>query len=87
MLPLGMRQHVRRIVVDDFGVGDERRARVQAFEQVVRQQRVLGHAALERGHERIDVVEALAGEDAFAEHVLIHVRHRGGVRIDTGWPA
>ena len=36
------------IVVDDLDVGDERGARVQPFEQVVREQRVLRHAALER---------------------------------------
>ena len=84
VLPPRVRQHVGRVVVHDFGVGDERGARVQAFEQVVRQQRVFRHAALERGHERVDVVEALAGEDAFAEEILIHVRHRGGVRIDAG---
>ena len=43
-----VREHARRIVVDDLDVGDERGARVEALEQVVRQQRVLGHAAVER---------------------------------------
>ena len=84
MLPARVRQDVRRIVVDDFDVGDERGPRVDALEQIVREQRVLRHAAVERRHEGVDVVEALAGEDAFAEQILIHVRHRGRVRIDAG---
>ena len=75
-----VREHARRIVVDDLDVGDERRARVEPFEEVVRQQRVLGHAPLERGRERVDVVEALAGEDAFAEEILVDVGHRRRVR-------
>ncbi len=44
MLAFRMREHARRIVVDDLDVGDERRARVQPLEQVVRQQGVLRHA-------------------------------------------
>ena len=43
-----VREDARRIVVHDLDVGDQRRARVEALEQVVRQQRVLRHAALER---------------------------------------
>ncbi len=84
MLASRVREDARRIVVDDLDVGDQRRPRVQALEQVVRQQCVLGHPALERCHERIDVVEALAGEDAFVEEVLIHVGYSGRVRIHTG---
>ena len=40
-----VREHARRIVVDQLDVRDERDARVQPLEQVVRQQRVLGHAS------------------------------------------
>ena len=36
------------------------------------------------GDERVDVVESLAGEDAFAEHVLVGVGHRRRVRVDAG---
>ena len=84
VLPARVGQHVRRVVVDDLDVGDERGPRVNALEQIVREQRVLGHAAFERRHERVDVVEALAGEDALAEQILVDVRHRGRVRIDAG---
>ena len=50
----------------------------------MREQRVLRHASFERGHERVDVVEALAGEDALVEEILVDVRDGGGVRVDAG---
>ncbi len=86
MLTSRVREHARRVVVDDFDVGDQRGARVQSLEQVVREQRVFGHAALERRRERVDVVQALAGEDAFLEQILIDVGDGGGVRVDAGVP-
>ena len=84
MLAPRVREHARRILVDELHVRDERDARVEAFEQIVREQRVLGNRVLERRVERVDVVQALAGEDAFAEQVLIGVGHRRRVRIDAG---
>ena len=48
MLPPRVREHARRIVVDDLDVGDERGPRVEPLEQIVRQQRVLRHAPVER---------------------------------------
>ena len=79
-------EHARRVLVDQLDVRDERDARVQALEQVVRQQRVLRHGVFERRGERVDVVEALAGEDAFAEQILVGVGDRGRVGIDAGVP-
>ena len=84
MLPPRVGEHARRIVVHDLDVGHERRARVESLEQIVRQQRVLRHAPLERRRERIDVVQSLAGEDAFAEQILVDVGDGGRVRIDAG---
>ena len=84
MLPPGMGQDARRIVVHQLDIGDQRRAGVDPLEQVVREQRVLGHPPLERRAEGVDVVEPLAGEDPLAEEVLIGVRHRRGVGVDAG---
>ena len=81
-----MGEDARGVVVDDLDVGDERRARVEPLEEVVRQERVLGHAPLERGHERVHVVEPLAGEDPLAEEVLVGVGDRGRVGVDAGVP-
>ncbi len=84
MPPSGVRQHARRIVVDDLDVGDERRTRIETFEQVVRQQGVFRRAALERRDKRIDIVKAFARKNAFFEQILIDVGDGRGVRIDTG---
>ena len=84
VLPPRVGEHARRIVVDQLDVGDQRGARVDALEEIVREQRVLRDAAVERRHEGVDVVEALAGEDPFAEEVLVGVGDRGGVGVDAG---
>ena len=78
-----MSQDARRVVIDDFNITDERGARVETLEKVVRQEGVFRHASLEGRLERVHVVEALAGEDALGEQVLIDVRYRGGVGIDA----
>jgi hypothetical protein len=56
---------------------------MQTFEEVVRQQSVFGDSIRKRGGERVNVVQAFSGEDAFAEQVLIGVGYRGRVRIDA----
>ena len=53
------------VVVDDH-IGEQPGPRVVAFDQVVGEQCVLGKATVGRELERIDVVDALAGETAFA---------------------
>ena len=72
-----------RKLFDDFDIGDETRAGEHALEQVVAEQGRIRHAIGERGLECIDVVDALAGIGAFAEHVLVNVGDRGGVRVDA----
>ena len=91
MLPPRVGQDVRRIVVDDLDVRDESRAGVEALEQVVREERVLRDAALERRDERVHVVQPLPGEDALSEEVLVCVGygprigiHPGVARVDAG---
>ena len=58
-------------------------ARQRAFEQIVAEHRVFGDAALQRRLHRVDVVEALAGEGALAEHVLIEVGDGEDVRVEA----
>ena len=79
--------HVRRrIVVVHDHVGGETGAGVVAFDQVVRQQRVLGEPAMRRDLERIDVVDALARECPFAEQVLVDIGYGGGIWVHAGAP-
>src|SRR5207245_8484268 len=73
-----------RKILEELDVGDQRGAREETLEEVVAEQGVLRHPPLERALERVDVVDPLAGVRAFAEEVLIHVRHGGGVGIDAG---
>ena len=83
MLARRERQVVRGIVVHQVDVGAQSGARVQALEEVVAEQRVLGDPPGERRLERVDVVDALADVAALVEQVLVHVGHRGGVRIEA----
>ena len=85
---LARRRHevVRGELVEQLDVGHEPGPREDALEQVVAQQRVLGHAVRHRRCERVDVVDPLAGEAALAEQVLVHVGDGGGVGVDPGRP-
>jgi hypothetical protein len=60
---------------------------VAAFDQVVAQDAVFGQAAGQRALERVDVVDALADERAFAEQVLVDIGNRARVRVDAGFAA
>ena len=55
---------------------------MKAFEEIVAENGVLGDAILDRPQERGHVVDALAGENAGAEHILVHVGGRAGVDVD-----
>jgi hypothetical protein len=79
-----MRQDTRRVVIHDFDVGDERRARKEPFEKIVGQHGVLGDPAIEHRRERGHIVQSLARVDAFREEVLVGVRDGRGVGVKTG---
>ena len=74
------------ILVHEFDVRRESGPREDAFEQVVAEQRVFGHATRQRRLERVDVVDALADVRSLAAQVLVHVGHGGRVRIDAAGP-
>ena len=81
----GMGGVVRRVVVDDFDVGDEAGASVGALDEVVREESVAREAAVEYLVKDGDFVDAFAGEDAFAEEVLIDVGDGAGVDVEAGF--
>jgi hypothetical protein len=74
---------MRREILEHFRIRHERGPRERALEQVMTQQRVLGDTVAEHLFERIDVVQALAGEDRLPEEVLVDVRDRPGIRIEA----
>ncbi|KAG0760927.1 hypothetical protein G6F22_019008 [Rhizopus arrhizus] len=57
---------------------------VATLQQVVAQHAVVREAVLQRGLERVDVIDAFADEGPFLESVLIDVRHGVGVGVDAG---
>ena len=79
-----MREDARRIVVDDLDVRDEGRSRIEALEEIVRQQRVLRHTTLERRGERVDIVQALPRKNAFVEEILVQIGNGGRIRVHAG---
>jgi len=66
-------QVVRRVVIEHLDVAREGCAQKRPLNQVVGEQGVLREAPLENGIEDVDLEDALAGEGAFPENVLIRV--------------
>ena len=84
MFATGVRQDIGGVVVHHFHVGDQRSPGKQSLEEVMREQRVVGHTTFERRHKRIDVVESFSGEQPLVKEILIDVGHRRRVRIHSG---
>ena len=70
-----------RIVLDQFDVGDERRPRQSAFEQIVTEDGLGGKAVPHGGAKCPDIVNRLAMKSSFAKQVLMRVGDRFAVRI------
>ena len=73
----------RRIVLVERHVAEQPGAHEAALEQVVAEDAIRRQTIAEAVLERLDVVDALADEGAFAEEVLIDVRHRPRIRVDA----
>ena len=74
---------VRRKLLEELDVGHEARSREDSFEEIVTEERILRHAAGERGLERVDVVDALSRVRSFVKEILVHVGDRRRVGIDA----
>ena len=70
-------------ILHHLNVGHQTRAGEDTLEQIVAEQGVFRHAALQGRLEGVDIIDALAGIRAFAKQVLIDVRHRRRVGIDA----
>ncbi len=84
VLPARVGEDARRVVVHHLHVGDQRGPRVQALEEIVREERVVRHPSGQGGGEGVHLVETLAGEGPLAEEVLVGVRDRRGVGVHGG---
>ena len=83
MLAHGVGVVVRGIVIEKFDVADQGGAREDRFKQIVAQQGLFGNASVEGPLKSINFVQTLARVNAFAEKILINVRSRRGIRIDS----
>ena len=72
-----------RILLVQVHIAQQTRPRMAPFQEIVAEDPVLGEPSLEGLLERIDVVDPLADEGAFAEHVLVHVGDGARVRVDS----
>ena len=72
-----------RIALVKLDFCDQSAARVAAFKQVMAENPAERKAFVEHVLERIDVVDALAGERTFAEQILIGVGNRASVGIES----
>ena len=75
---------VRGGALEQLDVGDQSRAREQALEEVVAQERILRHPSCHGRFERVHVVDPLAGVRALPEKILVDVGYGGRVRVDAG---
>ncbi len=75
---------VRGKTLEELDVSDESGTREESLEEIVRQKRVVWNPTAQGLLEGVDLVDALARIDAFAEEVLVHVGDRRRVRVDPG---
>jgi hypothetical protein len=86
VLPRGKHQVIGGIVVHEECVRAQPGAGIEPLEEVVAQQRVLGHPVGQRRLEGVHVIDPLPDVTAFVEQVLIHIRHGRRVRVDSNVP-
>jgi hypothetical protein len=74
---------MRRVILIQLHVAQQPGAGVASLEKIVTEDAILRKARAKRLLEGIDVVDPLADERAFAEHVLIDIRGYPRVRVDA----
>lgn len=71
----------RKVLIED-DVANQRRAPVQALEQIVADECVLRHTPLQVMMEGRDIIGPLANEYPFAEQILIDVGDRAAIDVN-----
>ena len=82
-----VRAVARRIHLVELNVGDEARARVASFDQVVAQNAVFGKSVGQRALEGIHIVDSFANERALLEEILVDIRDCACVRVEARFAA
>ncbi|KFB71347.1 MAG: hypothetical protein AW09_003510 [Candidatus Accumulibacter phosphatis] len=73
----------RRVVLIQLHIAQQPGAGVASLEQIVTEDAILRKARAQRLLEGIDVIDSLADERAFAEHILVDIRGYPRVRVDA----
>jgi len=77
-----VRQQACRIILEQHDIGCEPGAATEAFQKIVTEDAIFRDLRVDRGAESVDVVDALAGKDAFSEQILLHVGHSMRVKVE-----
>ena len=81
--PAGIDVKTGRIFLDHRDIRGKARAGQNTLEQVMAQHRVVRHLPGKGRCKGIDMVDALAGKGPLAQQVLIDIRRRGRIGLDT----
>ena len=71
------------MILVQLHVAQQSGPRVTSFQKIVAQNPVLGEALLERALECIDLIDSLADERAFTEHVLVDIGDGACIGVDA----
>ena len=77
---------MRRILFEQDDVCYQPDTPVDSFDQVVTEQRIFRHPSRQAALERVQIVDALANVNPFAEQILVGVGHGPGVWIQADVP-
>ena len=71
------------IFLDHFNIGDQGGAGKIAFKKIMAEHGVFRNPARQGGFKTVDVIDAFAGKRAFAEQILIDIRHGKHIGVDA----
>src|SRR5258708_2850911 len=74
---------MRRVVLNHLNVADQPGASIGPFDQIVTQQSIAGEAAIQHAMQCVDFVNPFSYKNAFAVKVLIYIRRRMSIDIET----
>ena len=83
MAPVDICVISRRIFFVQLNVADQCGPSVASLDQVMAEHRILRETAGDRLLESIDIIDPFANKRSFLENVLVHVRYRAGIRVNS----
>ena len=87
MAAINVRQIVGGPIFVKRHVAEQTRAGIASFKQIVTQDEIVGQSLIKAASECFNLVDALADERTFPEHILVHIGDRARIWIDAGLAA